>query len=265
MKLEKLAALQLIALFFLASLFGLAIAKTFIGEKIKTSFGSEDPESITNTFGIMVYILVVTLIFFLIVVKIKIQWFAALMEAIAVFSAMLVFFSVFLPGTEIIFSVTIMLLRYLLKNSVLLKNFVAFTAVSVAGPLIGVSIGIIPIVLFLVFISLYDIHAVFFTKHMVKMAKSITKKNLAFTFTILSKKKSFELGTGDIVLPLAFASSILKFSPNPFLVVPIVLFASLFGLLLTLAIAETKKIPLPALPLQSALMLVSWITTTIVF
>jgi presenilin-like A22 family membrane protease len=130
-----------------------------------------------------------------------------------------------------------------------------------AGPLIGYNFGIIPVALFLVILAGYDIIAVFYTKHMVTLAKGITKKNLAFTFALPTKEHDFELGTGDMVIPLVFAVSVLVETTQHFsfpfaLISPvIILWGSLTGLLLTIQYSSTHVgKALPALPLQTAIM-----------
>ncbi|MBI5884657.1 hypothetical protein HZB89_01015, partial [archaeon] len=139
-------------------------------------------------------------------------------------------------------------------------NISSVVATAGAGALIGVSMALVPIIIFIVLLSVYDLIAVFKTKHMVKMAKHIVKQNLAFTFALPTKVHVFELGTGDLVIPLVVASSVLKFWHSGFIVnlaaAVLVLFASLAGLVWTMEISQ-KKIgrPLPALPLQTVSML----------
>ena len=259
---DRMLALQMVALFFLCNFFGLIIADVFIGENINAGIVSDNPDDVNNVLAMIAYILVVTAVFLFIVVYLKFSFMAYALEFLALSSALLVFLAIFLPGAELLIAAPLLALKYLWGKSAMLKNICAFAAVSVAGPLIGVSLGTIPVLLFIIAISLYDIFAVFGTRHMVKLAKNITGMNLAFTFTLFSSKREFELGTGDIAIPLAFAASTLKFSPNPIVAVPLALFASLFGLLLTLKIAEVKNIPLPALPLQGALMVVAWVVSS---
>jgi hypothetical protein len=100
---------------------------------------------------------------------------------------------------------------------------------------------------------------------MVSMAKAITNKNLAFTYALPTKEHKFELGTGDLVIPLIFAVSVLgetmkNVQANGFvLFLPsiLVLIASLAGLLITINYVSKKAgTALPALPLQTALMVV---------
>jgi len=97
------------------------------------------------------------------------------------------------------------------------------------------------------------------------LAEKTVKMNLAFTFMIPTKDHVFQLGTGDMVIPLVFAASLMNAKAQalafPFyLVSPLgVLLASLIGLILTLEYADRKRIALPALPPQTVLMVLAWV------
>ena len=100
---------------------------------------------------------------------------------------------------------------------------------------------------------------------MVTLAKGVTKKNLAFTFALPTKEHTFELGTGDMVIPLTFAVSVLNATkvslPLELRLIPalIILLASLTGLIWTINFSA-KKIgrALPALPPQTVLMVLAY-------
>ena len=123
----------------------------------------------------------------------------------------------------------------------------------------------------LVLLSVYDYVAVFKTKHMVTLAKSVTKKNLSFTYALPTKEHQFELGTGDLVMPLVFATSVLASTkplyPFPQYLVPptLILLASLTGLILTISYLS-KRIgkALPALPPQTALMIAAFFLSKLI-
>jgi presenilin-like A22 family membrane protease len=134
------------------------------------------------------------------------------------------------------------------------------------GALLGVSIGVLPVIVFLILLAAYDYIAVFKTKHMVTMAKAVAKKNLSFTFALPTQKHQFELGTGDLVMPLVFSVSVLNDSLARGLIWPvatlpsiIILLAAFLGLAFTLDYGS-KNVgkALPALPLQVAMMVVTY-------
>ena len=118
--------------------------------------------------------------------------------------------------------------------------------------------GLVPVLVFIVLLSIYDLIAVFGTKHMVTIGKAVTKKNLAFTICMPSKNHTFELGNGDLVIPLICAVSVYAngLFVNNGLVAGMVLGASFIGLLISIYSVGVKKIPMPALPPQTVLMII---------
>lgn len=105
-----------------------------------------------------------------------------------------------------------------------LKNATAIISSAGVGAIFGFSLNIVPAVLFTVFLSVYDVLSVFWTKHMVTMAKEFSKRQLSFSVSVEkeykvkvprkkeleTKKSSLELGTGDISIPLMLAVSAYK-------------------------------------------------------
>ncbi len=112
--------------------------------------------------------------------------------------------------------------------------------------------GVVPIILFLVALSVYDALSVFVTKHMIEIANYVVSQDLAFTVTakerIAGKKEEqrLDLGTGDMVAPVAFEISALTYY-HPYAALMIFLGAvTSFGIFIVLV--WNKKIVLPALP-----------------
>jgi presenilin-like A22 family membrane protease len=102
-----------------------------------------------------------------------------------------------------------------------LKNTAAVLATAGVGVVFGISLGLIPLILFLILLSVYDYISVFTTKHMVEMANYIVKRNLAFTITARRKPKKkgeperrIDLGTGDVIAPIMLEVSALSVSPT---------------------------------------------------
>ncbi|MDO8554279.1 MAG: presenilin family intramembrane aspartyl protease [Candidatus Micrarchaeota archaeon] len=135
------------------------------------------------------------------------------------------------------------------------KNAAAVLATAGVGAIFGISFGLVPAVLFLVLLSLYDFVAVFTTKHMVEMAEFIIKKDLAFTITaqtaegtprfVEGKRHRIDLGTGDIIAPIMLEVSVLPFGFNA---VIMVFLGATVSLLVFLHLFLNKKLVLPALP-----------------
>ena len=101
------------------------------------------------------------------------------------------------------------------------------------------------IVVLLVIISIYDLIAVFKTKHMIKLAKFQSKLNLFTGFLIPTKEGIAILGGGDIGFPLLFASVVMRDIGYGYSFV-ISIFATL-GLFFMFYLAKKKKF-YPAMP-----------------
>lgn len=259
--------LQLAVLFIATQLLGLYVAQDLIKADVKAELFTENSEDVENAVGLFAYIIVFTIIFLAAIKFMKAGILFKAFEALAIFGTGIIVFSTIPLVNELalMFAVLLVILRNVLRESLALKNFAAMIAVAGAGSLIGVSLGIFPVLVFVILLSAYDIIAVFFTKHMVEMAKGITEQNVAFTFSLPTEKHVFQLGTGDLVIPLVFSvsamnSAALKGIVFPNFLIPgiLILTASLIGLILTLEFARRKEIALPALPPQAVLMIIAW-------
>ncbi len=133
-----------------------------------------------------------------------------------------------------------------------LKNAAAILATAGVGVIFGISLGMFPVVLFLVLLSVYDYLSVFATKHMVEMANFVVERNLAFTVTAKApppapgeKEQRVDLGTGDMVAPIMLEVSALTFNP---VATAFVFVGAAVSLWLFLFLVWKKKMILPALP-----------------
>lgn len=131
-----------------------------------------------------------------------------------------------------------------------LKNLAAVFATAGVGVIFGISLAPLPVILFLLFLSIYDYISVFKTKHMVEFADFIVKKELAFTVTskavIAGKERRIDLGTGDLIAPIIFEVSTLAYMP--FTATIFVFIGALVSLAVFLMLVWKKRIVLPALP-----------------
>ncbi len=110
-------------------------------------------------------------------------------------------------------------------------------------------------------LSVYDFVSVFITKHMVSMAKAVTERPMAFTIASPHKFKQskyipikgtkkkvhvFQLGLGDVIIPMMFSVSIL----NSFTILNsiITVIGSLVALIFLTIVITRKPMALPALP-----------------
>ncbi|MDO8428790.1 MAG: presenilin family intramembrane aspartyl protease [Candidatus Diapherotrites archaeon] len=262
---QKTLLIQLITIFLITQILGIFVSLNLIQTELKVELVNENANDVSNSLFLFAQILIMTGVMLLGIKLFKKGFFLRILEGLAIlFSSYLVFWTI-IPDLAFMFSVLLLGLKNFMQDNFFVKNIVSILAVTGVGSLLGVSLGIIPVIVFLVLLAVYDLIAVFVTKHMLVLAKPVIEKNLAFTVTMPTKEHAYQLGTGDLVIPLVFASSLLNegksaglLFPN-FLIFPvIILLASLIGLIVTLEIAEKYQKPLPALPLQVVLMIVVW-------
>lgn len=149
-------------------------------------------------------------------------------------------------------------------RNVLLNNIAMLLAVPAAVINLAISINLDTAVLFLLGLTIYDYIAVYKTKHMVYMAKSMIRQGLVFGFVFpkkteylnsklpqvvgeKSKEKAFVMGGGDIALPLLFVTTIMKYNLQAAFFVSFFAFAGLF-LSFAIFYMQKDKQPIPALP-----------------
>jgi len=262
-------AFLLIVLFLITQFLGLYVGTQYL-QAIKIGIASpalENPESIQTSFYLFGYIIVTT-IGILILIRFK-KSVIRILEAFVIFTASWLTFDFILPLEIFYFSLGFFLALALtawkmFKPSILNQNIAAVVSGSGVGALLGASLGVLPAVVFMLILSVYDFVSVFITKHMVTMAKALTERPSAFTvaappnlkaLTYTSFKKSrkkakkihvFQLGVGDMVMPLMFSVSVL----NRFSIINSLgaILGSTLALLGLIYFMSKKPRPLPALP-----------------
>lgn len=219
-------------IFLLVQVLGLYVGNQYIG-LIKAGQAQpvfENPEKIENTLLLIVYILIGT---GLIILAIKYwKFLIRIIEAIAIFSASTITFMFLIPIQIFYVPIGVLVALVLtvwkmLRPTILSQNLSLIFSVAGAGAIIGASLGILPSLILILLVSVYDFIAVFITKHMVYMAKEIIKTPTAFTLAfphkfkrpvqfVAGKKKIkkkfhvFHLGGGDFAIPLMFSVSVLS-------------------------------------------------------
>jgi presenilin-like A22 family membrane protease len=123
------------------------------------------------------------------------------------------------------------------------KVSVIILAVGIAA-LMGISLTIVPVIAFLVLLSIYDVLAVRKTKHMQVIAEDVYQKGGSQIFTFDTKEETFVLGAADIILPsILVISAYFNYSYVEALLASVF---ALAGLLLA-----TRQKEAPALPYAS--------------
>lgn len=228
----------------------------------------------TDVWTFLIYIFVMTFILLVITKKTKkagsfvVDFLDSFVVFFAVGLTLDIIISYFFQGLSFIAYVISFILALVKRKFAQLRNTLAILSTASVGLVIGLSLDFNSVIIFLTILAVYDLVAVFITKHMITLATELSKKQTSFSVASQQfiPKKEFkevvveatstnlpvyvsriELGSGDLVAPLtlAVASFRLKFS----LVQPlfVVIFSS-FGLLLTIFILIKYKRPLPALP-----------------
>ena len=271
---NKKLLLELVVLFVVTQTIGLATGYFFVQyfqlfPQERPGIVSQNPEDIGNSVGLIVWILFSTAIMLIAIKFFKGKMLAILLkvlEAFVIFGASWIVFSIFLGDfLGLALAIALVACKNIFKKNLMVRNVASVFATAGAGALIGTIFGIVPVLLFIVLLSVYDYIAVFKTKHMVTLAKAITKKNLAFTYALPTKEHKFELGTGDLVIPLTFSVSVLmestKTLQHPLVLLPsiVVLIASLLGLIVTIDyVSKRIGTAVPALPLQTGFMVIAF-------
>jgi presenilin-like A22 family membrane protease len=156
------------------------------------------------------------------------------------------------------------ILKYYFKS---LKNTAAVLSSAGVGAIFGFSVGFIPLLIFILLLSLYDYLAVFKTKHMIYMAKQLSSRNLSFSLSaakipvkkpkekekeyverIKKEGEALELGTGDITVPAMLSVSAYALNQNGPIYSLAISLGSSVAIFLLMFIVSKRKIFLPALP-----------------
>ncbi|MDI6798688.1 MAG: presenilin family intramembrane aspartyl protease [Candidatus Aenigmarchaeota archaeon] len=273
-----------IGIFLLTQVLGLYIGSKYINlikampELQPQLFPGVSPQSIENSIFLLFYILAITVVIILVIRFKKILLRG--IEAVAIFFASLITFDFLFPIA--IFSIPVSIFLSLgltswkmLRPSVLNQNLAVIFSVSGVGAFLGVSLGILPVLVFIILLSFYDFISVFVTKHMIYIAKEIAKTPTAFSaafpykfkkpvyFVVGSKrvKRHYQLGGGDIAIPLMFSVSVLR--EFTFYHTVFSMLGAVASLCLITYFVTKKHIALPALPWISSGMLIGFLISAI--
>ena len=232
MKYDYRTMLTLVLLFFLTQLVGLAILYKDISIKIgptgekevvhsETVLGPRPEVSGWETFVWLISGIAISTGLILVIVWLKkVMWWKGLFF-ISVFLTISLALGVFMP-TEYAFILAFAIAALkLYKPNLFIHNIAQVLMYSGIAILLVPLFDIIWIVALLLVISVYDIYAVFKSKHMVKMALFQTKSKLFAGITIPLKKakkvkgkkikvKEAIIGGGDVAFPLLFAGVVME-------------------------------------------------------
>lgn len=264
---SKENVIMLISFFIIANLLGLLAASELIsaGTITQTAILNEQASSAFYFFLMVLIAAGVMLLLY----KLKADLFIKGWFAFALFFTTMLFFSAFIPDLiAILVSISLIALNRKF-GSWELNNLIQIFAFAGAGAFFGTMVGFLPALIILGLISIYDIVAVFFTEHMVSLAKSGISSGTFMGFMYPKGGKDIELdhekikemedskvkskvgvlGGGDVIIPMIFAISLLK--TFGVLASSLSIFTAAIFLYLLLTKAQEGKF-YPAMPFVSA-------------
>lgn len=203
----------------LVQLIAVALSKPFDVNEIKAF---SNPEATSNVLWWVAIILVFTA-FILVVIKLNKKWIIQAFILFTVISTLYyVFFAIF---SYFLSPVTNFFLTLILSTglTIVLHKFPEWYIIDIVGIIIGagaasifgISLAIIPTLLLLVLLAVYDYIAVYRTKHMITLAEGVMDLKLPillvipkhWSYSFLTEKfdkeerEAFFMGLGDAVMP----------------------------------------------------------------
>ncbi len=201
-----------------------------------------NPESVWNS----VYYVVLLLLFtgaLLLIIKYKVNWLIQAIMGIAILSTLAyVFFGLavllapsldplIVSGAAVVLSIVLTALLVLYPEWYIIDTVGVMVAAG-ASALFGVSLAVLPTIVLLVLLAVYDYIAVYKTKHMLKLAEGVMDMKMPIMFVMPRRwgysyrearglpkeggeREAYFMGLGDAVMP-----TILAVSANAFLSAP---------------------------------------------
>jgi len=268
MKHDLIITLILVFLFIASHIIGLFIIKNYLPQEKSLPLGIEKPQfnEKTSYIPIAISLLLATLLALLLIrlsaLRLWKLWFF-----LSIFLTLTVAFTAFIQEIVAVTLALIFSILKIFKSNVFIHNF---TELFVYGGLAAIFVPVLSlwsITILLLIISVYDMIAVWKTKHMISMAKFQAKSKIfaglfvpytpkseiseKITAKVKTTKKVYReaiLGGGDIAFPLLFSGVILK--TYGFLPALILSLSAAIALMILFLIAEKKKF-YPAMPFLS--------------
>ena len=279
MKHDLSITLLLIGLFLASHLVGLFIIKNYLPQDKSLPLGIEKPKFNEKTSYIPIFIaIIISTIVALILIKFSAFRLWKVWYFFSIFITLLVAFGAFIPELFALGLAFVFALLKIFKSNIIIHNF---TEIFVYGGLAAVFVpvlGVFSIFILLILISIYDMIAVWKTKHMVLMAKFQFKSKLFAGLSLpyntkelkvdkkFKTKKSISrtaiLGGGDIAFPLMFSGVMLK--NFGFIAAIITSLTAAIGLFILFLLAKKKKF-YPAMPFISLGCLIGYLIVLLIF
>ena len=195
----------------------------------------ENPSDVSNSFYYLLMILAFTILVILLAKR------KEFLKAIFYFLIFLTYIYAFLPFLGI-FSVlpsVVLLSLLVLKRNWIVLNISGILIASAITAIFGISFEPYPAIILLVILAIYDYIAVYKTKHMIRLAESVSDINVPVLFVIPRKGKNAIMGVGDVVIPNILAVSSYTFNHCLMQSVLVIIFGYI-GLLSLMTLVERK-------------------------
>jgi presenilin-like A22 family membrane protease len=172
-----------------------------------------NPDSVWNSFFLVAYVLLSAVLVLIVLYFYKGKSLFRFFEFFLIFATSNLVFSVYFSVlSSLVLSLFLVAVRFEFPQT---KNVFTVLSASIVGGLIGVSLGVVPVLIAAVLLAVYDFIAVFYTKHMVVLARQLGKREAAFSVKLRDGRRFVELGSGDLVVPSMVSSSFFIGRLNP--------------------------------------------------
>ena len=169
----------------------------------------EDPEDPISSLQIFLYVVVMTGVI-LILLKHKLDIIIKIFVLLGLLGGLSITFCGLIGwGVGFFIALPLFLFGILKREDILVMNIILLFTIPGIGSWLGASLAFMPSLILLIGLAVYDIIAVFGTKHMVKLAEG-AKGKIPMMFTIPVGDRYLGLGTGDLAIPLVFSVSVLR-------------------------------------------------------
>lgn len=229
--------------------------------KLSDEIKKKEAVSPATAADFFVWLIFITVVFLLLLQVVRRRWFFETLFSLALFSGTWFLLDLFLPkGTALPVALLVVVARELWRR-VWLHNLVVVVGIAGVAGSLGFSLAPQAAAAILLILSVYDVVAVYVTKHMVKMFTGLLREHVVMAIILpvhprlhlspLEKVSPgagfFLLGTGDLALPLLFLASTFISPPA---VIASTAIGIIFGFFLTHLIFtnQSGRRPMPALP-----------------
>lgn len=222
--------------FLATQLVALAVGAVFLVSSPVSPFSN--PQDLSNSYFLFAYVVVSAFLLLLLLKYYHGKLLFQAVEALMLFFSAQIVLSLFMDfAPSLLISAVLVGLRYAYPSA---RPVFLASAAAIVGALLGTWLGLVPAVALAILLGLYDILAVFFTKHMIELAKGLSSRGAAFSVkitagsgkaaklerkgrkpskakagskTAMVRQRAFEaieLGTGDLVIPAMLLVSALN-------------------------------------------------------